>query len=526
MMKIFRYRVDLRDVLTALMLAAVIALFQCGSGAYQSDFSADEDEAAHVVSSLMVRDYLVHAPFSNPLRFAEAYYIHYPKVAIGHWPPLFHASEAIWMILFGRSRLALLLFVAANAFALALAVYAWVKRDCGHVIAALSALALLSPLFMQRILYSVEPDMLLGLFAFCAAFCYGEYLEHRRARDVALFGALTCAAMLVHGRGASIAFLPLTAAVLRQGARTSKRLWAGLAAAMLALAVLPSLLGQSYTFTPWRALKQSVDYVTALFVQMGFAVAAVALIGAIAAMRSKNRNPRWLAVVALLVGNWVFHSLILVPWMPRYQITTVPAIAALFGLGCWEIVTKASRLSVWPRSAVAAAGLAAAVLTVLDVMPIARKPDLSYHRWVCGGVRSMVSLVSGDAFHEGAMISEMALCDQNEEHIVLRASKVLFSGGWSGQRYSLRFTKEQDIAKYLENVRVETIIEQQNYEMPHDQLLLTSLRSHPADWQERRESSQPPGTRFFSRISELPARSKKLSITLFSSSGMQIKWTE
>jgi hypothetical protein len=66
------------------------------------------DEPAHVVSSLLVHDYLTQGLGQNPLNFARSYYAHFPKVAIGRWPPLFHGTEALWMLVFGRSKRAML----------------------------------------------------------------------------------------------------------------------------------------------------------------------------------------------------------------------------------------------------------------------------------------------------------------------------------------------------------------------------------------------------------------------------------
>jgi hypothetical protein len=50
----------------------------------------------------MVYDYLAGVPKENPLAWAENYYLHYPKVAIGQWPPGYHVMEALWSLVWGR----------------------------------------------------------------------------------------------------------------------------------------------------------------------------------------------------------------------------------------------------------------------------------------------------------------------------------------------------------------------------------------------------------------------------------------
>ena len=52
------------------------------------------------MTGLMVRDYIAAGFPDSPFRFAENYYLHYPKVAIGHWPPVFYSIQAAWMLIF------------------------------------------------------------------------------------------------------------------------------------------------------------------------------------------------------------------------------------------------------------------------------------------------------------------------------------------------------------------------------------------------------------------------------------------
>ncbi len=70
---------------------AIIVLIQWRGNAYSADFDAvGGDEAAHFVTGLMIRDYAAEALGAPPLEFAERFYLSYPKVAFGIWPPLFH----------------------------------------------------------------------------------------------------------------------------------------------------------------------------------------------------------------------------------------------------------------------------------------------------------------------------------------------------------------------------------------------------------------------------------------------------
>jgi hypothetical protein len=76
----------------------------------------------------MIRDYLVSGFHQSPMRYAETYYLHYPKVALGIWPPVFHTLAAIWMLIFSESHRSLLAYMAAQCALAAVLVAFFVRR--------------------------------------------------------------------------------------------------------------------------------------------------------------------------------------------------------------------------------------------------------------------------------------------------------------------------------------------------------------------------------------------------------------
>src|SRR5262249_53137559 len=104
---------------------ALAVILQSASGAYRDDFSGYNDEPSHYTTALMVRDYFAAGFPHGAMRFAENFYVHYPKMALGHWPPAAYIVFGIWMILFGGGRipalLLLALFTAVSALLLFLA---------------------------------------------------------------------------------------------------------------------------------------------------------------------------------------------------------------------------------------------------------------------------------------------------------------------------------------------------------------------------------------------------------------------
>ncbi|MEO6760288.1 MAG: glycosyltransferase family 39 protein, partial [Saprospiraceae bacterium] len=84
--------------------AALIVGLQVYGGAYRAEFTGHADEAAHFVSALLVRDYLGLSPLPAPMPWAAQYYLHYPLVAIGQWPPGYYIAQALWWLVFPVSR--------------------------------------------------------------------------------------------------------------------------------------------------------------------------------------------------------------------------------------------------------------------------------------------------------------------------------------------------------------------------------------------------------------------------------------
>jgi 4-amino-4-deoxy-L-arabinose transferase-like glycosyltransferase len=129
------------------VLLGIIVTLQILGGAYANGFAGYPDEPAHLVTALMVRDFLAGLDFSHPWGFVQQYYFHYPKVAIGHWPPVLHGALGTWFLIFGTSRGASIMFIAIVAATTSSIIYFTGKRLIGRWAGVLGAvLFLASPL--------------------------------------------------------------------------------------------------------------------------------------------------------------------------------------------------------------------------------------------------------------------------------------------------------------------------------------------------------------------------------------------
>ncbi len=101
------------DAAVLLILFVVTLSLQWASGAHSAALGAQPDEASHYVTGVMVRDYITRGLPGNPVTFAKDFYVHYPRVAFGLWPPLFHMLSGVWMLAFGTDRMSVMFLLAA-----------------------------------------------------------------------------------------------------------------------------------------------------------------------------------------------------------------------------------------------------------------------------------------------------------------------------------------------------------------------------------------------------------------------------
>ena len=129
-----RRAATVENAATIAALFALTLLLQWLSGAYRSELAHFPDEPSHVVTSLMFGDY-VRAGFpGSPVAYAEKYYVHYPKVAIGMWPPLFYCVAGAWTLVFGATRVSFLMLAALAGGLLAGSLAIFVKRMYGRAL--------------------------------------------------------------------------------------------------------------------------------------------------------------------------------------------------------------------------------------------------------------------------------------------------------------------------------------------------------------------------------------------------------
>ena len=171
-----------------LVCFVIILLFQWREGAYESEFGSHPDEAAHYVTGLMIRDYLASGLHGSPMAYANNYYQHYPKVALGNWPPVFYLVQAPWMLAFGPGRTSVLLLMTALAAVLAVMTFNTLYNEFGEITAATGTLIFVSLPIIQKYSGMVMGEILTAILMFGAILFLGRFLDGGRGADAIGFG--------------------------------------------------------------------------------------------------------------------------------------------------------------------------------------------------------------------------------------------------------------------------------------------------------------------------------------------------
>ncbi len=489
--------------LVTLALAGVVIGWQCASGAFRTELGAYPDEAAHFLTGLMIRDYVAAGFPRPPMEYAEDYYLHYPKVALGHWPPFFYMAQAAWMLVFPVSRVAVLLLIALVTLAVAVRIYLCTRDDCGETIGAAMALLFVCLPQVQWLTSMVMSEMAVVLLCFSAALAYGRFLERPGWRLAAEFSVWAVLALMTHPRGLVLALLPGLAVLIGRRLDLLRR-------ATFWFPVVPVLV----ICGPWYAAyrrTQGVGWKSAAFTSasQGAAVEALELLAGyfgwglgalvVVGLVVKVVRPlwgggapgRWAALAALVVSVWALNAVVKVGLEPRYLLSAVPALLVLAGAGVKSVAETLVARGLRRAWAVPGVLLAAGALFAGEKFRLMSKPSRGYPELVRELLarrefRHSVMLVSTEPSWEGAFIAEVALEERRPGHIVLRASKALASSTWKGASYKALFAGPEEVAAYLESIPVGIVALDTNPRRApplHEYQLREVMSRHPERWE-------------------------------------------
>lgn len=484
--------------LVAVLYVGLAALATSLSGAPQCGFGSYDDEPSHLASALMIRDWIA-AGFPVDVRaFAERYYVHYPKVALGQWPPMLPCALGAWILVCGTKAWSILAFFIALAAGVSTCVYALLRRMTGEPLAiAAGVVLLLTPIF-QEFTHVSMTEMPLAFLCTVAALSFGQYLDRDRSRYCVLFGLTSLSAILVKGSAFALALVPPLAIAMTGQWRYLARPVPWLAAALVALGALPwYVLTLRISLTTWAAgttphveyfQRGLVYYGLGLGGVAGWIVAALVPVGAYVGLKDPIHRGRVAALSAWLIGALLCYSLLPTGLELRHLATIAPAWLALAALGAHTVVARAPRLA-------RRASPIAALLLLLGFAPWFRVVHKDRHGAVDAAAACLANarltdtavLIASDPKGEGTLVTSIALGEARRPgFVVLRASKVLGTSDWMGRDYEPSFTTQSSLSEWLDALPVAAIV----FDMstpgmvwyPHHDLLRGYLVDHADEW--------------------------------------------
>lgn len=492
-------------VLQLAVYFGLAVVLQRASGAYRDDFSGYNDEPSHYVTALMVRDYFAAGLPRNALRFAENFYVHYPKMALGHWPPAAYVVFGIWMLIFGGGRGPALLLLALFTAACSLLLFRAARRVLTAGSAHLIAIGFLLLPIVQMHYNMVMLEAPLTLISFAAVLALLRFVEHDRWVNAAWFGLLAGAAIMTKGNAWALLLTPPLALLLLRDLRRifHPRLF-------LAIGIIGALCGPFTVWTmpmvkdgwdggspSWKFFATAMPQLGGFLFQIIGVVFSVCFFGGVwarflAPLWRRRIEPFWSVMAAYILSVWIFHGVAPTSIEPRKMFAAAPAMLLFAGAGVdWLIGFLPRRIPLRWRQILVPAAVAAAFAAITFTIPrgycpgfvravdfLLSKPELA----------DVGFFVSSNTDGEGRLIAETASREIQPKHILIRSSKALVRTNWQLTQYELHCTTPQQVSDLLNRLSVAILVmhdepmrEKETH--PHHKLIRAMLHDNP-DWQQ------------------------------------------
>lgn len=482
-----------------LFFLAIVVVLQYLKLSYSCELAENADEPAHFVTGLMVRDYLASGFHTGPLSYAQNYYLHYPKVAIGHFPPLFYLIEAAWLCLFPASSASLLFLMGSITALVAVVVRESLLKEFGIYVSVIASLAILSVPLVYESSRRLMTEAPMALLVVCAVLAFGDFVDTGRRRSAVLFGLLAAAAMLVKGSGIELALVPPLTLLFTRRFDLLRHPFFWIPALLVALVAGPWYLwvpgAQHETVdrfgTPMIASWRFTETFHRYWFHLGPVFTGLALIGAadrIRGLRTGSVSAKWAAALSLIVSSYCFRIAIGV-WETRHLITGIVLAGLFIAPGLARVMRSRTFTRIPARWRLALAGVVAGLAMYFNYQWIENKTHIGFDNVAQFLVsqpqwnRSAI-LVASDAIGEGLLVSEIASREARPGHYVMRSTKILGSSGWMGESVQRNVHTPEEVMRVLDRFPVGILVVDRDAPTAlWSRLLLDSVRRFPDLWE-------------------------------------------
>ncbi len=456
------------DALAAVLLLAAVVGLQAAGKVYTSELAGYSDEPAHYVTGLMVRDYLLSGFHQGPMSFAQEYYEHYPKVAIGNWPPMFYAVQAGWSLLMGTDARSLMLMMGALTAAVAWMLYRLAAGEYGRARGLLGAMLFVSIPLVQQSAGMLMMEVLIALLTLGAMLQFGRFLDRGQTKDALGFGVLAALAVLTKGSGMQLALVPPVAILVCRRWDLLKRpaLWAA-AAVVVALAGPWTLAFYKVVRISWVQDNPSWDYAwealrfypPQLVMAVGGGVAILAALGLVDKLtQARRRLPqtgKYAALAGGCIGLLAIHLTVPTGVDQRFLVPMLPAVIFFALAGADALGRLYAR---WIGAVLLALAVGWFLATVFKVPLKDYRGFESLALQLADDTTRPTLLISSDARGEGQFIAEMAMHEKRPGHVIRRCSKVLAVSSWNDFDYQAKAQTPQQMLDLLSQQRIAVVV--------------------------------------------------------------------
>ena len=460
--------------LSYLCAVLVGALAMVLAKAYQAGFSG-ADEPSHFLNGYFVADYLAHHFGSNPMGAATDFYLHYPKISIGHWPPAYYGFLGLLFLVLPPTMPVTFAINVLCAALPALGVAAALGVLAGRRAAAAGVLIYaLTPLVLEgHAMFMVDQPL-----AACLVAATAVWIAHvlRPSWGKALgFALLAALAVLIKGNGWLVVFIPVFHIILTANWKQLLSVKLYVAAAVAAALVVPWYVltakiaadGFNYQAGLGYALKALSANLRALAENLTPLGVLLALYAAVAEYRHRGESPvRWAIVsgmLSLVLATLTLQSLVPVDIVSRYMAPALPAVVVLAVLGIARLLARLRRPAL-PHLPAVAGALLAVVLAIPGIVHLAQRTPkadtglaMVAERLAAAG-QPLLTVIDGSSSEEGAFIAGMAVHDPALQGYVIRSSKLLADSNFMGSSYSLKFDTPEQVLAELRRLGVQHVV--------------------------------------------------------------------
>lgn len=462
----------LYDVIAYMIALAILTIAMMHLHALDSGLSGS-DEGSHFLNSYLIWSYLTEAIGKNPLSYAQDFYIHYPKISIGHWPPLYYSFLSLFFFILPHAPWPFLIINMLVGALPALLIARVIRKALGLQWAIVSAVIyVMIPIVLNNTI-RLMLDQALASLCLLAAFIWSSYAKETRLRQGIVYAIVTSAAILIKGNGWLLGVFPLFHIILTGNWRLLLN-WRTYVSGIFALLIVGiwtivtykiSSDGFNYDFGVDYFVLAISNFLPAIYSNLGFLGSIFVFIGILGSFYYSKKYAALKEVVticlSLILATIIFHSIIPVDLDARYMSSAIPPLIILMVIGLWIV---SQRIQWTANRQLLILTFITAIFSIQGILFLNARPtrfdmhmDIVANE-VTSNPNGMVIVIDGNSGSEGALTAEVAIRDFDHKNYVVRSSQLLAKSDFMGHQYTLKVDKPESVLNLLDEISCNAIV--------------------------------------------------------------------